>query len=279
MIACRRIVERHPEVGPLWWMCARLADLGRPVRAGLGARRRDRRRPDRIGRSPRRCADEAIVAHDRMARGRRCGPDATWGCRRCCVPTAVIEASAFLQRLERFEIDVRAGAGRVAGSGRGGGRSGPGRGGRRRHRSVCSLRSGHTSSPRSPARSARRCGWRPASAAGCPIAVRRRDRRASDRRARRRGISTSTTSRRAGHPRRLGRWRERRCGRCAAHPTARSPPSCCASARSDARSPQPLVGGRVAGDLLDDRLGLRRAAAPSRRSGPSARGIRPVSAT
>ncbi len=24
VIACRRIVERHPEAGPLWWMCARL---------------------------------------------------------------------------------------------------------------------------------------------------------------------------------------------------------------------------------------------------------------
>ena len=24
VIASRRIVERHPEVGPLWWLCARL---------------------------------------------------------------------------------------------------------------------------------------------------------------------------------------------------------------------------------------------------------------
>jgi hypothetical protein len=24
VIACRRIVERHPEVGPLWWLCARM---------------------------------------------------------------------------------------------------------------------------------------------------------------------------------------------------------------------------------------------------------------
>lgn len=24
VIACRRIVERHPEVGPMWWLCARL---------------------------------------------------------------------------------------------------------------------------------------------------------------------------------------------------------------------------------------------------------------
>lgn len=31
MIACRRIVERHPEVGPLWWMCARLLTSDDPT--------------------------------------------------------------------------------------------------------------------------------------------------------------------------------------------------------------------------------------------------------
>ena len=30
VIACRRIVERHPEVGPLWWMCARLLTADDP---------------------------------------------------------------------------------------------------------------------------------------------------------------------------------------------------------------------------------------------------------
>lgn len=32
VIACRRIVERHPEVGPLWWMCARLLTSPEPTR-------------------------------------------------------------------------------------------------------------------------------------------------------------------------------------------------------------------------------------------------------
>ena len=31
VIACRRIVERHPEAGPLWWMCARLLTADDPT--------------------------------------------------------------------------------------------------------------------------------------------------------------------------------------------------------------------------------------------------------
>ncbi len=31
VIACRRIVERHPEAGPLWWMCARLLTSDDPT--------------------------------------------------------------------------------------------------------------------------------------------------------------------------------------------------------------------------------------------------------
>ncbi len=31
VISCRRIVERHPEVGPLWWMCARLLTTDDPT--------------------------------------------------------------------------------------------------------------------------------------------------------------------------------------------------------------------------------------------------------
>jgi hypothetical protein len=36
VVACRRIVERHPTCGPLWWLCARLLtapDPGRAIRA------------------------------------------------------------------------------------------------------------------------------------------------------------------------------------------------------------------------------------------------------
>lgn len=32
VIACRRIVERHPEIGPLWWLCARLLTTDDPCR-------------------------------------------------------------------------------------------------------------------------------------------------------------------------------------------------------------------------------------------------------
>jgi hypothetical protein len=32
VVACRRIVERHPEVGPLWWMCAQLLTAADPGR-------------------------------------------------------------------------------------------------------------------------------------------------------------------------------------------------------------------------------------------------------
>jgi hypothetical protein len=30
VVACRRIVERHPECGPLWWLCARLLTAAEP---------------------------------------------------------------------------------------------------------------------------------------------------------------------------------------------------------------------------------------------------------
>lgn len=30
VLACRRILERHPTVGPLWWLCARLLSSSRP---------------------------------------------------------------------------------------------------------------------------------------------------------------------------------------------------------------------------------------------------------
>jgi hypothetical protein len=35
VIACRRIVERHPTSGPLWWFCASLLTSGDPFRAAI----------------------------------------------------------------------------------------------------------------------------------------------------------------------------------------------------------------------------------------------------
>ena len=45
--ACRRLIDRHLTVAPVWWLCARLLTAGRPDRRGLGRRRRDGGRPDR----------------------------------------------------------------------------------------------------------------------------------------------------------------------------------------------------------------------------------------
>lgn len=35
--ACRRLLDRHPACGPLWWVCARLAASGDPAEAGQRA--------------------------------------------------------------------------------------------------------------------------------------------------------------------------------------------------------------------------------------------------
>lgn len=37
VVACRRIVERHPTSGPLWWLCARMLTSGDPQLAGRDA--------------------------------------------------------------------------------------------------------------------------------------------------------------------------------------------------------------------------------------------------
>ncbi|MEO8363511.1 MAG: hypothetical protein ABI570_03915 [Ilumatobacteraceae bacterium] len=34
VLACRRIIERHPTVGPLWWLCARLLSSSEPFELG-----------------------------------------------------------------------------------------------------------------------------------------------------------------------------------------------------------------------------------------------------
>ena len=33
VVACRRIVERHPFVGPLWWLCANVTTSAEPFEA------------------------------------------------------------------------------------------------------------------------------------------------------------------------------------------------------------------------------------------------------
>ena len=40
VVACRRIVERHPTSGPLWWFCASLLTASDPFRAAAALARR-----------------------------------------------------------------------------------------------------------------------------------------------------------------------------------------------------------------------------------------------
>ena len=37
VVACRRIVERHPTAGPLWWLCARMLTSAEPMAAARAA--------------------------------------------------------------------------------------------------------------------------------------------------------------------------------------------------------------------------------------------------
>ena len=37
VVACRRIVERHPTCGPLWWLCARMLTSADPMAAARAA--------------------------------------------------------------------------------------------------------------------------------------------------------------------------------------------------------------------------------------------------
>ena len=102
VIACRRIVERHPSVGPLWWMSARMLVDDDP--SGLAWELADEIDDDRV---PRAIAaalpDEPTVvtigwpevAGDALMRR----PDAHVLC-----VDANHEASSFMQRLERFDV-------------------------------------------------------------------------------------------------------------------------------------------------------------------------------
>ena len=104
VVACRRIVERHPTCGPLWWLCARMLTSADPMAAaraavdeieadrtvdalvGRAARRRDGRRPSAGRSSP------------GMALARR-------GDVRVLAVDAGHQGSSFVQRLERSEVE------------------------------------------------------------------------------------------------------------------------------------------------------------------------------
>jgi hypothetical protein len=103
VIACRRIVERHPEAGPLWWMGAEILTSPEPGRAAWELV--DRLGHDRTARTVAAALpDEATVvtigwpATAGAALMRR-GDARVW-----CVDSR-FEASGFLQRLERSDVE------------------------------------------------------------------------------------------------------------------------------------------------------------------------------
>jgi hypothetical protein len=103
VIACRRIVERHPEAGPLWWLGAELLVADDPHRSAwdLAERVADDRSPRAIAAA---LPDDATVltigwptvAGAALARR---------GDVRVLCADARHEASSFMQRLERSDVE------------------------------------------------------------------------------------------------------------------------------------------------------------------------------
>ncbi len=103
VVACRRIVERHPDAGPLWWLCARLltADDPNSLAWELADEIEDDRTPRAVAAA---LPDEATVltigwpdvaGAALMRRG-----DVTVLC-----ADSRHEASSFMQRLERYDVE------------------------------------------------------------------------------------------------------------------------------------------------------------------------------
>jgi len=103
VVACRRIVERHPTSGPLWWLCARMltsADSLAAVRSAVDEMEDDR------------TVDELTVALPDGATVVTIGwPDvigmalARRGDVRVLAVDAGHQGSSFVQRLERVEVE------------------------------------------------------------------------------------------------------------------------------------------------------------------------------
>lgn len=103
VVASRRIVERHPTCGPLWWLCARLLTSADPMAAARAA-------VDEIAEDP---TDDVLV--DALPDGvtvATVGWPPTAGqalVRRGDVRVLAVDAghhgSSFVQRLERYDIE------------------------------------------------------------------------------------------------------------------------------------------------------------------------------
>lgn len=103
VVACRRIVERHPFVGPLWWLCAGVATSTEPFEAVWELA--DEIRSDRTGAElASALPDDAVVA--------TIGDPAVIGdglIRRGDVRVLALDvqhtATSFVRRLERYDVD------------------------------------------------------------------------------------------------------------------------------------------------------------------------------
>ncbi len=103
VVACRRIVDRHPTCGPLWWLCARMLTSTDPMAAARAA-------IDEIEHD--RTVDELVAALPDGATVVTIGwPDLTGlalarrGDVRVLALDAAHHGSSFVQRLERAEVE------------------------------------------------------------------------------------------------------------------------------------------------------------------------------
>ncbi len=103
VVACRRIVERHPTSGPLWWLCARMLTSAEPMAAARAA-------VDEIERDG--TVDELTEAIPDGATVVTIGwPDliglavARRGDVRVLAVDAGLQGSSFVQRLERMDVE------------------------------------------------------------------------------------------------------------------------------------------------------------------------------
>lgn len=103
VIAGRRIVERHPEAGPLWWMCAQLLTSDDPTARAWEIADQIEHDP-----TPRRVAgalpEEATVLTIGWPELGGAGLMLRGDARVLCADSR-FEASGFMQRLERYDVD------------------------------------------------------------------------------------------------------------------------------------------------------------------------------
>jgi hypothetical protein len=104
VVACRRIVQRHPFTGPLWWLCANVSTSAEPFEAVWELA--DEIRGDRSGAElAAALPDDAVVVTigdpDVIGSGlvRR-------GDVRVLALDAGYSATSFVRRLERYDVDV-----------------------------------------------------------------------------------------------------------------------------------------------------------------------------